>query len=61
MIRLSFRDVMMKSVHKYKKVTKQICICYCNTVKCLAELTAKKALCRPIKNKNINAEKQIYM
>ena len=30
-------DVMMKSVHKYKKA---IFICYCNTVKCSAELTA---------------------
>ena len=32
MFRLSFGDVLMKSVHKYKKVTKQIFIGYCNTV-----------------------------
>ena len=38
----SFGDVMKKPV-PYKKVTKQIFICYCNTVKCSAELTAKKA------------------
>ena len=34
-------DVMMKSVNMYQKVTKQICIFNCNTVKCSAELTAK--------------------
>jgi hypothetical protein len=44
----------MKIVHKYKKGTKEIFICYCNTVKCSAELTAKK-------KKYINEVKQIYM
>ena len=32
MFRLSFGDVLMKSVHKYQNVTKQIFIGYCNTV-----------------------------
>ena len=54
---------MMKSVHKYKKVTKPIFFCYCNTVKWSAELTAKEAFRRTTKNtnKNINVMKQIYM
>ena len=34
------QDVMMKSVHMYKKLTKQIFIYYCNAAKCSAELTA---------------------
>ena len=49
-------------MQNYKEVTKHIFICYCNTVKCLAELTAKKAFCRPKKIYiYINAVKQIHV
>ena len=53
-------EVMMKSVHKYKKLTKQIFTCNCNAVKCLLH---KKLFVsqQKIKNKNINEVKQIYL
>ena len=45
-------DVMIKSVHKYKKLTKLILIYTCNTDKCSGDLTSKKVFCRPVKKNN---------